>query len=192
MSLFVLPDLLLFEPLILAFCWLLHFSLFSSDVVSFKSLFFPDFLLFLSVVVVVSISRSCSINVLLSNGFTLFIDHSWLVIIISLHLDIWSNNELMSWSFSFNSLWRKRIWLYKWPISLSEWFSGVFAILDCNSSFLKIITSFKKYFFRDSNSAVITDLNFLKQFSTLTWLFNRFCWCFYLIQLGEIDIVSFW
>ena len=63
----------------------------------------------------------------------------------------------------------------KWPISLSEWFSGVFAILDCNSSFLKIITSFKKDFFRDSNSSVITDFKFLKQFSTLKWFSNWFC-----------------
>ena len=97
------------------------------------------------------------------------------MIIISLHLDIWSNNEFTSWSFSFNSLWRKRIWLSKWPINLSEWFSGVFAILDCNSSFLKIITSFKKDFFRDSNSSVITDFKFLKQFSTLKWFSNWFC-----------------
>ena len=32
---------------------------------------------------------------------------------------------------------------------------------------LKIMTSFNKYFFRDSNSSVITDYKFLKQFSTL-------------------------
>ena len=107
------------------------------------------------------------------------------MIIISLHLDIWSNNEFTSWSFSFNSLWRKRIWLSKWPINLSEWFSGVFAILDCNSSFLKIITSFKKYFSRDSNSSVITDLKFLKQFSTLTWFFNRFSWLLLFDSVGR-------
>ena len=164
LSLFVLPHLLLLEPLILVFCWLLHFPLFSSNVVSSKSLFLPYFLLSLLVVVVVSINRSSSINVLFSNGFTLFFENFWFVIVISLHLDIWSDNEFTSWSFSFNSLWRKRIWLFKWPISLSEWFSDVFAILDCNSSFLKIITSYKKDFFRDSNSSVITDFKFWNNF----------------------------
>ena len=107
------------------------------------------------------------------------------MIVISLHLDIWSNNEFTSWSFSFNSLLRKRIWLSKWPISLTEWFSGVFAVLDCNSSFLKIMTSFNKYFFRDSNSSVITDYKFLKQFSTLKWFSKWFCWFLLFDSVGR-------
>ena len=114
-----------------------------------------------------------------------FFYNSWFVFLISLHLDIWSNNEFTSWSFSFNSLWRKRIWLSKWPISLSEWFSGVFAILDCNSSFLKIITSFQKNFFRDSNSSVITDFKFLKQFSTLKRFTMWFRWFLLFDSVGR-------
>ena len=91
--------------------------------------------------------RSILFYVLFSNGFTLFFDSSWFVFIIPLHFDIWSNNEFTSWYFSFKSLCRKRIWLSKWPINLSEWFSVVFAILDCNRSFLKIITFFNEDFF---------------------------------------------
>ena len=123
--------------------YIFHFSL---QMVFYLIHFLNDFLLSLLVATVVSINRSCFINVLFSNGFTLFFDNSWFVFIKLLHLEIWSNNEFTSWSFSFNSLWRKRIWLCKWLINLSEWFSGVFAILDRNSSLLMIITSFKIYF----------------------------------------------
>ena len=123
--------------------YIFHFSL---QMVFHLIQFLNDFLLSLLVAAVVSINRSCFINVLFSNGFTLFFDNSWFVFIKLLHLEIWSNNEFTSWSFSFNSLWRKRIWLCKWLINLSEWFSGVFAILDRNSSLLMIITSFKIYF----------------------------------------------
>ena len=149
------------------------------------------FLLSLLVVVVVSINRSCFVSVLFSNGFTLFFDSSWFVFIISLLLDIWSNNEFTSWSFPFNSLWRERIWLSKWPINLSEWFSGVFTKLDCNRSILMIVTSFKKDFFRDSNSSVKTDSNFLKNFLPWNDFLYGFVCSFYLIQLGEIDILGF-
>ena len=111
LSLLVLSDLLLLRPLILVFCWLLYFSRSSSDGVSLNSFFLPDFVLSLLVVVVVSTNWSCFVNVLFSNGFTLFFDNFLFVFVISLHLDIWSNNEFTSWSFSFNSLWRMRIWL---------------------------------------------------------------------------------
>ena len=103
LSLFVLSDLLLVEPLILAFCWLLHFPLFSSDGVLFNSFFLPDFVLFLFVVVVVSINQSCFINAFFAKGL-LFFDNSWFVFVISLLLDNCSNNEFASWSFSFNCL----------------------------------------------------------------------------------------
>ena len=55
-----------------------------------------------------------------------------------------------------------------------------------------MMTSFKKDFFRDSNSSVITDFKFFKQFSMLKddFLYG-FGGSFYLIQLGEIDILGF-
>ena len=104
---------------------------------------------------------------------------------ISLHLDIWSSNEFTSWFFSFNYLWRKRIWLSKWLINLCEWFSSVFAILICNSSFLKLITFCKKDFFRDLNSSVIRDFKFLKQFATFKLFSIWFCWFFLLNLVGR-------
>ena len=73
LSLFVFPDLLLLQPLILVFCWLLHFSLFSSDGVSFNSFFCRIFVSLLAVVVV-SINRSCFVDDSFLNGFTLFFD----------------------------------------------------------------------------------------------------------------------
>ena len=123
--------------------YIFHFSL---QMVFYLIHFLNDFLLSLLVATVVSINRSCFINVLFSNGFTLFFDNSWFLFIISLHLDICSDYEFTSWPFSLNSLWKKRIWFSKWLINHSEWLSSVFVILDCNSLFLNIITSFKKDF----------------------------------------------
>ena len=128
--------------------YIFHFSLqMVFHLIHFLFFFFlPDFLLSLLAVVVVSINWSWFVDESFSNGFTLFFDDdSWFAFMISLHLDSWSSNEFTSWFFSFNSLWRKRIWLSKWPINLSEWFSGVFAILDCNSSLLRLLDLFSSW-----------------------------------------------
>ena len=98
LSLFVFPDLLLLQPLILVFCWLLHFSLFSSDGVSFNSFFLLDFCFFISCCSRFYKSILFCWWFVLKRFYVVFW-YSWFVFIILLHLDIWSSNEFTSWFF---------------------------------------------------------------------------------------------
>ena len=127
--------------------YIFHFSL---QLVFHLIHFLLVFLLSLLAVLFVSINWSGFVDYSFLNGFTLFFDDDpWFTFMMS-HLDSWSSDDFTRQFYLFNSFWRKRIWFCKWHINLSEWFSGAFAILVCNSSFLKIITSYEKYFFRES------------------------------------------